>query len=207
MVRIDPRARAALLRSLVDPPPESDFLVQEPAAGLKARGTRARIYSGSESAEHVGMTFDVRLVGAAGDRESHVRIENEPALDEQDVVPLRPERSEGHPGVLHDHPAGKVSELAEIRVVDLEVIRPVGADVPVRLQARPAHVHVVARVGSVRRAVLVDLDLRLDEYLKVESDVLGRQRHGHGVGRRGNQTEKYCRKQARVLTHPSPSVG
>src|SRR6266478_2623308 len=122
----------------------------------------------------VRVRVDGRLVRAAGDGEAGVRIEDQSALDQQDVVALGAERTPCNPGVLDDHPAGVVAELTEVRVVDLEVIGKVAAYVAVHLKAGPAHEEIVAGVGSVRAPVLVDLHLGLDEDLEVERRVFRR---------------------------------
>ena len=173
MLRVGSGGCGGRLNALVDAAAEAELLVQSPPTNLESRAARSGEVRCRESAEHVRMPVDVGLVGAGGDGEAGVRVEDQSALDQQDVVALGSPRSPGDPRVLHDHAAGEVSELAEVRVVDLEVIRPVCAHVPVRLDSCPADVEVVGVVGSVRRSVLVELELRLDERLDVERHILG----------------------------------
>src|SRR5882724_6063590 len=168
------RQRRAGLHALVYAAPETELLVQKPPAELEPGGPGARIHGRGEAAQHVRVRVDGRLVRAAGDGEAGVRIEDQSALEQQDVVALGAERTPCNPGVLDDHATGVVAKLSEVRVVDLEVIGKVAAYVAVHLKAGPAHEEIVAGVGSVRAPVLVDLHLGLDEDLEVERRVFRR---------------------------------
>src|ERR1700704_1093030 len=128
------RQRGAGLHALVHAAPEAELLVQSPPAELEPGGPGARIHGRGEAAQHVRVRVDGRLVRAAGDGEAGIRIEDQSALDQQDVVALGAEWTPCNPGVLDDHAAGVVAELSKIRVVDLEVIGKVASDVAVYLK-------------------------------------------------------------------------
>src|SRR5205085_12060755 len=82
--------------------------------------------------------------------------QQETGVDVEDVAAGDPRWRPPDPGILDDRAAAKVSELAEVRVVDLEQIAEVLADVAVREQTGAAHVDVEAGILPVGSAVLVD---------------------------------------------------
>src|SRR5262249_52437556 len=81
---------------------------------------------------------------------------------------------------------------------------PLIEDVAARQEPRPANEQVVARIRSVRRAVLVDLHRRLDDRLDVERDVLGREGNRDGPNGCGEEIQQRRRKQAQEGAHPTP---
>src|SRR5205814_10668614 len=106
------------------------------------------------------------VVGGGAQLVVRERDLHDAGVDVEDVAAgLSPGRPRGA-GVLDDHPAGEVAELAEVRVVEVDVEIPVG-DAACELDARPAGQQVEGRAVARGRACLRNHELRLHLHVDV----------------------------------------
>src|SRR6202022_716776 len=189
--------------SLVNATSEADLLVEGPASHLHAEVAKGRKGAVGKP-EPVGLQVGCDEVGGVYQHMTRDRFVQQARVDVDDGSSVDPRRSPADPRVLQADAPCEVAELSEVRVVELEEVADVLADVAVEIHSGSPEEQVVARVHPIRSTGLVDDELGLELEVQVERRLFGAEGHADRVRRGGREKKSQAENGLRGTFHRDP---